>query len=53
VIKIESITIKELRGIRDLSLTLGNEPFVISGPNGSGKSGVTKMAWASAYTWRS
>ena len=40
VIKIESITIKELRGIRDLRLALGNEPFVISGPNGSGKSGV-------------
>lgn len=40
MIKIESITIKELRGIRDLTLTLGNEPFVISGPNGSGKSGV-------------
>jgi recombinational DNA repair ATPase RecF len=40
VIKIESIAIRELRGIRDLTLTLGNEPFVISGPNGSGKSGV-------------
>jgi DNA repair exonuclease SbcCD ATPase subunit len=40
VIKIESIAIKELRGIRDLTLTLNNEPFVISGPNGSGKSGV-------------
>ncbi len=40
MIKIESITITELRGIRDLSLTLRNEPFVISGPNGSGKSGV-------------
>lgn len=40
MIKIESITIKELRGIRDLTLTLNNEPFVISGPNGSGKSGV-------------
>lgn len=40
MIKIESITVKELRGIRDLSLTLSNEPFVISGPNGSGKSGV-------------
>jgi ABC-type hemin transport system ATPase subunit len=40
MIKIESITITELRGIRDLSLTLGSEPFVISGPNGSGTSGV-------------
>ena len=40
MIKIDSITIRELRGIRDLTLTLRNEPFVISGPNGSGKSGV-------------
>lgn len=40
MIKIESIAIKELRGIRDLTLTLGNDPFVISEPNGSGKSGV-------------
>lgn len=40
MIKIESIAIKELRGIRDLTLTLNREPFVISGPNGSGKSGV-------------
>jgi predicted ATP-binding protein involved in virulence len=40
VIKIESLTISELRGIRDLSLTLQNKPFVISGPNGSGTSGV-------------
>lgn len=40
MIKIESITIKEMRGIRDLTLDLGRESFVISGPNGSGKSGV-------------
>jgi energy-coupling factor transporter ATP-binding protein EcfA2 len=40
MIKIESIIIKELRGIRDLTLTLEQNPFVISGPNGSGKSGV-------------
>jgi hypothetical protein len=40
MIKIESIIIKELRGIRDLTLTLEQHPFVISGPNGSGKSGV-------------
>jgi hypothetical protein len=40
VIKIESIIIRELRGIRDMTLTLGNDSFVISGPNGSGKSGV-------------
>jgi len=38
MIKIESITIKELRGIRDLTLTLNNEPFVISGPNGPASS---------------
>ena len=40
MIKIESIVVKELRGIRDLTLTLDQSPFVISGPNGSGKSGV-------------
>ena len=40
MIKIESIIIKELRGIRDLTLSLEQYPFVISGPNGSGKSGV-------------
>jgi DNA repair exonuclease SbcCD ATPase subunit len=40
MILIESVTIKELRGIRDLTLTLNRSPFVISGPNGSGKSGV-------------
>jgi energy-coupling factor transporter ATP-binding protein EcfA2 len=40
VIKIESIHIEELRGIRNLTLTLKGGTFVISGPNGSGKSGV-------------
>jgi len=40
VIKIESIAINEMRGIRSLPLTLGGDSFVISGPNGSGKSGV-------------
>jgi energy-coupling factor transporter ATP-binding protein EcfA2 len=40
MIQIESVTIKELRGIRDLTLTMKRLPFVISGPNGSGKSGV-------------
>ncbi len=40
MILIESVTIKELRGIRDMTLTLDRKPFVISGPNGSGKSGV-------------
>jgi energy-coupling factor transporter ATP-binding protein EcfA2 len=40
VIQIESVEIKELRGIRDLTLEMNRESFVISGPNGSGKSGV-------------
>jgi DNA repair exonuclease SbcCD ATPase subunit len=40
VIQIESVVIKELRGIRDLTLQMNRESFVISGPNGSGKSGV-------------
>jgi recombinational DNA repair ATPase RecF len=40
VIKIESITIGEVRGIKDLTLNLGEKSFVITGPNGTGKSGV-------------
>src|ERR1017187_5501695 len=40
MIQIESIHIQELRGIRDLKLTMNRGNFVISGPNGSGKSGV-------------
>ena len=40
MIQIESIHIQELRGIRDLKLTMNHENFVVSGPNGSGKSGV-------------
>lgn len=40
MIKIESIHIEELRGIRNLTLALNKGNFVISGPNGSGKSGV-------------
>ena len=40
MILIEAVTIHELRGIRDLTLHLNREAFVISGPNGSGKSGV-------------
>jgi predicted ATP-dependent endonuclease of OLD family len=40
VIKIEKITIKEFRGIRELSLDLKASNFAISGPNGTGKSGV-------------
>lgn len=40
MIQIERIHIKELRGIRDLTLTMNRRNFVVSGPNGSGKSGV-------------
>lgn len=38
--KLDSIEIKDVRGIRDLTLDLRQRSFVISGPNGSGKSGV-------------
>ncbi len=40
MIKIESITIKEFRGIRDLTLDFKESNFAICGPNGTGKSGV-------------
>jgi DNA repair exonuclease SbcCD ATPase subunit len=40
VIKLESVHIEEVRGIRKLDLDLRKEKFAISGPNGSGKSGV-------------
>ena len=40
MIQVEHIRIVELRGVRELNLTLGRKNFVISGPNGSGKSGV-------------
>lgn len=40
MIQIESVHIKEFRGIRELTLTMNCGNFVISGPNGSGKSGV-------------
>ena len=40
MIQIESVCIKEFRGIRDLNLGMNCESFVVSGPNGSGKSGV-------------
>jgi energy-coupling factor transporter ATP-binding protein EcfA2 len=40
MIQVESVTIKEFRGIRDLTLEMNRESFVISGPNGSGKSGA-------------
>ena len=40
MIRVESITIKEFRGIRDLTLDLNGTNFAICGPNGTGKSGV-------------
>jgi DNA repair exonuclease SbcCD ATPase subunit len=40
VIKIESVHIEEMRGIRKLDLDLARKTYAISGPNGSGKSGV-------------
>ena len=40
MIKIESVTIREIRGIRDLTLEPSRENFLVLGPNGSGKSGV-------------
>ncbi len=40
MIQIVSVHIEEFRGIRNLSLDLNRESFVVSGPNGSGKSGV-------------
>jgi recombinational DNA repair ATPase RecF len=40
MISVESITIKEFRGIRDLTLNFNEKNFAICGPNGTGKSGV-------------
>jgi recombinational DNA repair ATPase RecF len=40
VIKLESVHIEEVRGIRKLDLDFRKEKFAISGPNGCGKSGV-------------
>ena len=40
MIKIESVTIREIRGIRDLTIEPSRENFLVLGPNGSGKSGV-------------
>ena len=40
MIQIKAIEIKNIRGIRNLSLTLDNKSFAIHGPNGTGKSGV-------------
>lgn len=40
MIQIESVDIREMRGIRTLDISPSRKSFVISGPNGSGKSGV-------------
>ena len=40
MIQVDSITIKEFRGIRDLTLNFKEKNFAICGPNGTGKSGV-------------
>ncbi len=40
MIKLESVHIEELRGIRRLDIDFQGSTFAISGPNGSGKSGV-------------
>ncbi|MBI3372908.1 MAG: AAA family ATPase [Betaproteobacteria bacterium] len=40
MISVESIRIKEFRGIRDLTLHFNGRSFGICGPNGTGKSGV-------------
>ena len=40
MISIESISIKEFRGVRDLTLDLNGKNFAVCGANGTGKSGV-------------
>lgn len=40
MIRVDSITIKEFRGIRDLTLNLKGKNYAVCGPNGTGKSGV-------------
>jgi hypothetical protein len=40
MIRIESLAIKEFRGIRDLTLDLKGKNYAVCGPNGTGKSGV-------------
>lgn len=40
MISIESVVIKEFRGIRDLTLNFKEKSFAVFGPNGTGKSGV-------------
>lgn len=40
MIKVESLTIFEFRGIKELTLPLNRRNFAVCGPNGTGKSGV-------------
>lgn len=40
MIRVESITIQEFRGVRNLTLNLGGRNFAVCGPNGTGKSGL-------------
>jgi hypothetical protein len=40
VIRAKTISIRDFRGIRDLTLDLGEKNFAICGPNGTGKSGI-------------
>ncbi len=40
MIKLDSIHVEEMRGIRKLDINFHQETFAISGPNGSGKSGL-------------
>lgn len=38
--RLESVTVENIRGIRDLSIDLEGDNYAIAGPNGSGKSAV-------------
>lgn len=40
MIEVNRITIKDFRGIRDLTIEMGGANFAVCGPNGTGKSGV-------------
>lgn len=40
MIRVESVHIEEVRGIRDITLDMSGNTYVIYGPNGSGKSGI-------------
>ena len=40
MILVESISMKDFRGVRDLTLNFGSENFAVCGPNGTGKSGI-------------